>query len=85
MAVGKDRLALQARPGEGTRAAGAKKILAAPVSVYGATHHRNRGRQGAVDKKRGRNPVKETASVPARRTVFPPPENKKPQFPEGGN
>jgi hypothetical protein len=67
MAVGKGRLAIQARPGEGTRAAGAKKILAAPVSVHGATHHRNRGRQGAVDKKRGRNPVKETASVPAHR------------------
>ena len=72
IAAGKGRLAIQGRPGEGTEAAAPKKILAPPVSVYGATHHRNRGRQGAVDKKRGRNPVKETASTPARRTVFPP-------------
>jgi hypothetical protein len=33
--------------------------------VQGAAHHRHRGRQGAVDKKRGRNPVKEIASIPA--------------------
>ncbi|MGO9578454.1 MAG: hypothetical protein ACLP2P_03475 [Desulfobaccales bacterium] len=44
-----------------------EKILAAPVLVYGAANHRNRGRQGAVDKKRGQNPVKETASMPATR------------------
>ena len=65
MTGGKGRLAIQGRRGEGAKAAAAKKILAAPVSVHGATHHRNRGRQGAVDKKRGRNPVKETASIPA--------------------
>jgi hypothetical protein len=82
MAPGKGRLAIQARPGEGTRAVGAKKILAPPVLVHGATHHRNRGRQGAVDKKRGRNPVKETAS--ARRTVLPPQKIKNPNSLEGG-
>ena len=59
-----------------------------------ATDHRRRGRQGAVDKKRGQNPVKETAVMLAKpagigagenspsgsRTAWPP--NKKPQFPE---
>ena len=49
-------------------AAPGKKILAAPVLVPGAANHHNRGRQGAVDKKRGQNPVKETASIPANRT-----------------
>jgi hypothetical protein len=66
--------------------------------VHGATHHRNRGRQGAVDKKRGRNPVKETASVPANRPgtvaaknppgqpdcLFPPMKIKNPNSLKGG-
>ena len=95
MAVGKGRPANQGRSREGTKG-GPKKILAPPVLVHGATHHRNRGRQGAVDKKRGRNPVKQTASSLAtgqgrvRRKLPPaglsfPLRNKKPQFPAGGN
>jgi hypothetical protein len=68
-----------------------KKILASPVPVDRATDHRHQGRQGAVDKKWGQNPVKETADMPSigigagenfpsgSRTAWPP--NKKPQFP----
>ncbi len=70
-----------------------KKNLAPLVPVDRATNHQNQGRQSAVDKKRGQNPVKETAAMPAkpagvgegenfpsgRQTAWPP--NKKPQFP----
>ena len=59
-------------PGEKTVVAPAKKILAPPVPMRRPANHRNQGRQGAVDKKRGQNPVKETASIPANRpgTVY---------------
>jgi hypothetical protein len=70
-----------------------KKILAALMPVDRATNHQHQGRQGAVDKKRGRDPVKETAAMLAKpsgggveenfpsasRTAWSP--NKKPQFP----
>jgi hypothetical protein len=32
------------------------KILASLVPMSGAPHHRNQGRQGAMDKKRGQTP-----------------------------
>ncbi|OGR28289.1 MAG: hypothetical protein A2139_11790 [Desulfobacca sp. RBG_16_60_12] len=66
MAVGKGRIAIHGWRGEGTEAAPAKNP-GAPVPVPRATKDRNRGRQGAVNKKRGQNPVKETASMPANR------------------
>ena len=70
-----------------------KKILASLGPVDRATNHQPQGRQGAVDKKRGQNPVKETAAMLAKpagvgegenfpsgsQTAWPP--NKKPQFP----
>jgi hypothetical protein len=63
------------------------------VPVDRATNHQPQGRQSAVDKKWGRNPVKQTAVILAKpagvgegenfpsasRTAWPP--NKKPQFP----
>jgi hypothetical protein len=68
-----------------------KKILASPGLVDRATNHQPQGRQGAVDKKRGQNPVKETAVMPSlglgEEGNFPSgsvaalPPNKKPQFP----
>jgi hypothetical protein len=39
-----------------------KKILASLAPVDRATDHQHQGRQGAVDKKRGQNPVKKTAA-----------------------
>jgi hypothetical protein len=63
------------------------------VRVDRATNHQPQGRQSAVDKKRGQNPVKKTATMLAKpagagegenfpsgsQTALPP--NKKPQFP----
>ena len=57
---------MHGRPREGTEVAPAKN-LAPPVPAPRATKDRNRGRQGAVDKKRGQNPVKETALISANR------------------
>ena len=70
-----------------------KKNLAPLMPVDRATNHQYQGRQSAVDKKRGRDPVKETAVMFATpvgagegenfpsgsQTAVPP--NKKPQFP----
>ena len=36
-----------------------KKILATPAPVNRANNHRDPGRQGARDKERGRNPLKQ--------------------------
>ena len=44
----------------------AQKNLAPLVPVDRATNHQNQGRQSAVDKKRGQNPVKETAAMLAK-------------------
>ena len=71
-----------------------QKNLAPPVPVNCATNHQPRGRQSAVDKKWGRDPVKQTATILAKpagggeegnfpsgsQTASPP--NKKPQFPQ---
>ena len=70
-----------------------QKNLAPLVPVDRATNHQPQGRQSAVDKKRGQNPVKETAAMLAKPAgagqgrIFPlaaglpAPPNKKPQFP----
>ncbi len=68
-----------------------KKNLAPPGPVDRATNHQPQGRQSAVDKKWGRDPVKKTAAMLAkpegRGEIFPPaaglpsPQIKKPQFP----